>query len=231
MEFVEKYRLGIFLVLIAFWLFFVIKHYNKVRNKPKKTITTRFIVRVAVFGAISAILYTVPFLKFSVPIFPTFLEFHFDEIPIFIAGFAYGPWAALAIIFVRTIIKMPMTSTLCVGEFADLVFSIAFIIPAAIIYKYKRTLIGAIVSIIIGMFIQFIVAILGNVYVMVPFYMQLFGLDEAGILAFFPPAITDIKWSYAFLGVLPFNLIKNTAVIIVTMLTYKPLRRVIDRAK
>ena len=60
--------------------------------------TIRFIVRTAIFGAIAAILYTVPFLAFNIPLFPSFLKFHFDEIPLLIAGFSYGPWVALTTI-------------------------------------------------------------------------------------------------------------------------------------
>ena len=41
--------------------------------------------------------------------------------------------------------------------------------------------------------------------------------------------IQDLKWSYAFVAVLPFNAIKDAIVIIVTLLVYKPLRRVINR--
>ena len=46
-------------------------------------ITTKFIARTAAFSAISILLYTIPFLKFSLPIFPAFLEIHLDEIPAF----------------------------------------------------------------------------------------------------------------------------------------------------
>jgi hypothetical protein len=37
------------------------------------------------------------------------------------------------------------------------------------------------------------------------------------------PAITDMKWSYALLGVLPFNAIKDAMVIIVTFLIYRSI--------
>ena len=196
--------------------------------------TVRFIVRTAIFGAIAGILYAVPFLSFNVPFFPPFLKFHFDEIPLLIAGFAYGPWVAIAATFVRALIKLPFDigETMGVGVLADLVFSIAFITPAAFIYKYNRTIHGAIIGIGVGMLAQLVTAMVGNVYVMVPFYMFVFGLSEEALLGICQkvmPAITDIKWSYAFIAVLPFNLIKDAVVVIVTLLVYKPLRKVINR--
>ena len=54
----------------------------------------RFISRVAIFGAISTILYIVPVFQIQLPFVPSFLQLHFDEIPAFIAGYAYGPWSS-----------------------------------------------------------------------------------------------------------------------------------------
>ncbi len=73
------------------------------QDKPNRI---RFMSRIAIFGAMSTILYAVPVFKFPVPFFPTFLEFHFDEIPAFIAGFAYGPLAGFCVIALKTVLKL-----------------------------------------------------------------------------------------------------------------------------
>ena len=197
--------------------------------------TVRFIVRVAIFGAIAAVLYCVPFLSFNIPLFPPFLKFHFDEIPILIAGFAYGPWSAIGIILIRALVKLPFDigETMGVGVLADILFSLAFVLPATFIYKYKRTLQGALLGLGVGTICQIITAMVGNVYIMVPFYMFMFGLDEQGLLGAINAVaiwkVQDIKWSYAFIAVLPFNAIKDAVVVIVTLLVYKPLRRLINK--
>lgn len=219
------------LLLIAF-VFSVAKHFFDLKGRVEKQNRTRFLVRVAVFGAFSAILYCVPFLKFPVPFFPSFLEFHFDEIPAFIAAFAYGPMTGLYILLVKTFIKLPLTSTLCVGEIADLVYSVAFIIPAAVFYQKNRTFKGAIKSLILGLVCQLFVSLVANVYVMFPFYMQMFGLSEEALLGICQaanPAIKDVRWSVGFFAVLPFNAIKDVAVIVVTMLVYKSTHTLFDR--
>ena len=194
----------------------------------------KFIVRVAIFGAIAGILYVVPFLSFNVPLLPPFLKFHFDEIPLLIAGFAYGPWAAVAATFIRALIKLPIDigETMGVGVLADLLFSIAFILPASFIYKYKRTFVGALIGIGVGTISQLVTAMVGNVYIMIPFYMFAYGMDEESLLQFLQsavPAIKDIGWSYAFVAVLPFNAIKDLVVIVVTLASYKSLHTLIDR--
>ncbi len=221
--------LGLF--LIAF-VFCVAKHYFDLKGRVEKQNRTRFLVRVAVFGGFSAILYCVPFLKFPVPFFPSFLEFHFDEIPAFIAAFAYGPMTGLYILLVKTFIKLPLTTTLCVGEIADLIYSVAFIIPAAVYYERHRTFIGALKSLILGLVCQLVVSLVANVYVMFPFYMEMFGISEAGLLKICQaanPAIKDIRWSVGFIAVLPFNALKDAMIIVVTMLVYKSTHTLFDK--
>jgi len=222
----------IFGILLIAFIFFVTKISFVIRgNQPQKN-RTKFIVRVAVFGSISAILYIVPFLKFPIPIFPSFLEFHFDEIPVFIASFAYGPFSGLCILLLKTLLKLPFTTTLCVGEIADLCYSAAFILPAAIIYSKNRHFKNALIGIGIGCACQLVVSLVLNVYVMFPFYMKMFGLSEQGLLKICQvanPKITNVGWSVGLLAVLPFNIIKDAAVITVTLLVYKTTHTFIDR--
>ncbi|NCA97295.1 MAG: ECF transporter S component [Bacteroidia bacterium] len=219
--------------LLIAWSFFLLVVLREGRPfRFKKINLVRFMSRAAIFGALSAILYIVPFLKFPLPFFPSFLEFHFDEIPVFIAGFAYGPLNAFAVLIVKTIIKLPFTSTLTVGEWADLIYSSAFVIPAAIIYQRRRDIKGVIAGFSLGFVIQVVVSLVFNVYIMIPFYMFVMGFPEAAILAMAQaanPAVTDIGWSLGFLAIVPFNLLKNTMVVIMTFLVYKSIHRFMDR--
>lgn len=219
-------------LLLLIFVFLVAKHYFDLKGHVEKKNRTRFIVRVAVFGGFSAILYCVPFLKFPVPFFPSFLEFHFDEIPAFIGAFAYGPMTGFYVLLVKTFIKLPMTNTLAVGEIADLLYSLAFIMPAALFYQKNRTFKGAIKALVLGLFCQLVVSLVANVYVMFPFYMKMFGLSEAALLKVCQlanPAIQDVRWSVGFIAVLPFNVIKDAAIILVTLLVYKSTHTLFDR--
>ena len=219
-------------LLLLIFVFLVAKHYFDLKGHVEKKNRTRFLVRVAVFGGFSAILYCVPFLKFPVPFFPSFLEFHFDEIPAFIGAFAYGPMTGFYVLLVKTFIKLPMTNTLAVGEIADLLYSFAFIMPAALFYQKNRTFKGAIKALIIGLFCQLVVSLVANVYVMFPFYMRMFGLSEAALLKICQlanPTIQDVRWSVGFIAVLPFNVIKDAAIILVTLLVYKSTHTLFDR--
>ena len=188
-------------------------------ESEKKVLTLRFIVRAGIFSAFAAILYI--FVKFPVPFLPPFLEFHFDEVPVFIASFAYGPLMGVVVLIVKTLIKLPFTETLCVGELSDLIYSLAFILPAAFIYNKNRKFKSVIIGFVVGFISQMVVAFLGNIFVMIPFYMNLFGMDN--------PGLKDIVITYGVAAILPFNAIKNAAVILITLPTYKSLHRLIDK--
>ena len=188
----------------------------------------RFTARVAIFGALSTILYVVPVFQLQLPFLPSFMKVHFDEIPAFIAGYAYGPFTALIVILIKTIIKLPMSSTLCVGELADFLFSTAFILPAAFIYKKIRNLKGVWIGFAVSFVCQVLVATLLNVYAILPFYMQVMGMSYETILGMCAkanPMVTNLDFDYAMFVVVPLNLIKNTAVLLVTFFVYKGIHK------
>ena len=225
-----NYKTLIFGILIVIFIFVFLKAYFNEKQHSKYKFGTKQMVRVAVFGALSGIFYI--FIKFPVPFLPPFLEFHFDEIPAFISSFAYGPISGLLVLLIKTLIKLPFTSTLGVGELSDLIYSAAFIIPAAIVYKKHRNFGGVFVGLAIGTVFQLSVSLLSNIYLMIPFYMKVMEFPEQAILGMCQaanPNITNIGWSYGLLAVLPFNAIKDGAVILLTLFTYKSVHRFIDK--
>lgn len=217
-------------ILILIFVFAFLKIYFNEKQQTKYKITTKSIVRVGIFGAIAAILYIL--VKFPVPFLPPFLEFHFDEVPVLIASFAYGPIPGLCVLLVKTVIKLPFTSSLGVGELSDLIYGAALIFPAAILYKKKRNFKSVLIGLGIGCVLEIAVSLVVNVYVMIPFYMNMMGLSEEAILKMCQvanPAIKDVRWGYGLFAVLPFNAIKNVAIILLTILTYKSTHRFIDK--
>lgn len=198
---------------------------EQIKNKK---ITTQQIARIGIFSALAAILYIVPIFQFKIPsVFPSFLEFHFDEIPVFIASFAYGPMVGFWVLVIRTIIKLPFTSTVCVGELADFIYSVAFILPAATIYKRNRSLKGVCIGFLIGFFFQVLVSGLLTCFVMIDFYLYLYkGLTADTLLKSMQainPHISDIHLSLTIWGIVPFNILKDAIVILITFIIYKKI--------
>ena len=227
----DKFDLTRMVVAIAFLLVGVVVSLSHVIGK-KSPITTKFIARTGLFAAISIILYLVPGLKFSVPFFPSFLEFHFDEVPALIAGFAYGPLSGFFVILIKTLVKLPMTNTMGVGELADFIYSVAFIIPAALIYKKNRNIKGAFIALLVATAIQVVVSALITSFLILDFYIFMMGFPKGAILGMCKaanPRVTSLGWTFFFYVGLPFNALKDAMVVVITFILYKRLHRVIDR--
>lgn len=190
---------------------------------------TRKIAVCGVFGALSTLLYVVPFFKFPLPfLFPSFLEFNFSDIPTLIAGFTYGPLVAFFVHLIKIVIKLPMSSTACVGELADFIIGLLFVMPAVFYYKKNRTKKGALIGLGLSIVIATSVACLVNRYITIPFYANAFGMEAVlGMASSANANITDIKWSLVLWGVLPFNFVKNVVVAGLSFVLYKRISNVI----
>ena len=211
--------------LVATIVFVIL--YSKYMKK-KEFSWARFAARVAIFGALSTILYVVPVFQLKLPFLPAFLELHFDEVPAFIAGYAYGPFTALIVILIKTIIKLPFSNTLCVGELADFIFSCAFVLPAAFIYKKIRNLKGVFIGFGVSFVLQILVASLMNVYAILPFYMQVMNYPYDVIMNMCTeanPLVKNLGLDYVLWVVVPLNVIKNTIVLVLTYFIYKGIHK------
>ena len=227
----SKFDLTRLVIAISLCVLIVAFALSKVFKKSNP-ITTKFIARTGLFAAMSIILYLVPGLKFSLPFFPAFLELHFDEVPALIAGFAYGPLSGIFVVLVKTIVKLPMTNTMGVGELADLIYSLAFIIPAAFIYKKHKTIKGALISLLVATVIQVFVSAFITSFLILDFYIFMMGWPKVVILNMCKaanPKVTSLGWTFFFYVGLPFNALKDAIVIAITFLLYKRLHKLIDR--
>ena len=192
---------------------------------------TRKLAICGVFGALAAILYVVPFFKFPLPfLFPSFLEFNFSDIPTLIAGFTYGPVVAFFVHLVKIIIKLPMTGTACVGELADFIIGLLFVMPAVIYYQKHKSKKGALIGLGLSILIATVCACFINRYILVPFYSKAFGLEAVlGMASSANSNITNVEWSLILWGVLPFNFVKNIVVCLFTFVLYKKISNVIRK--
>lgn len=194
-----------------------IKKVKAVNNKKKKT---SWITGTAIFAAISVILYITKVPPFVFPIFPppfNFLEINFSEVPALIACFAYGPFSAFIVLLIRLLVKLPMSGTGMIGEFADIIYSASFVITASIFYKYKRTFKGVLAGLGIAFVTQLAVSALANYFVVYNLYNNLIFRGNIPFTA-----------EQFIVYVLPFNAIKNTVIGGIVLLVYKRISKFIN---
>ncbi len=201
--------------------------------ETKFKINAKTIAFVAIFSACSYILYL---LNFPLPfLFPSFLEINLSDLPALIAGFSMGPLAGGVVVGVKILLKLPFTSTACVGELADFLNGIAFVLPASFIYRKNKTLRGAILATVLGGLCSVVGAVIINFTFLIKAYAHFFAGGNLDVIikackSVYPKINGDNFYAYYIcFAVIPFNALRVLAVGVITFLVYKRISKVLNR--
>lgn len=183
---------------------------------------------IAIFSAISAVLM---FFDFALPIAPSFMKMDLSELPVIIGGFVLGPTYCVIIAILKVLLKFVIkgTSTMFIGEIANIIGSISYALPASLIYKKLKTKKRAIIGMIIGIIFASVMCTLCNALFIFPLYINIFNMSEEVIIkmcsVIFP--FIDSMAKVYLCSVFPFNIIKYTITSIITYIFYKHISRAI----
>ncbi len=196
---------------------------DKNQTNAKQVFKIKQIVIIGLFAALSYVLMLIHF-----PIkYLGFLELEFSDIPAIIAGLAYGPIVGVMIELIKNLIKAITASTTGgVGELANFVVSIAYIIPVALLYRSMKGKFKTVIAFGAGVIGMTIAGILINYFVTVPLYAKLFGGMEAvvGAASATVPAIKGLG-TVVILGITPFNIVKGLMISIIGYAVYKIFKK------
>lgn len=199
---------------------------QKARGVKEPIFHTRKMAMIGMFSAISAILM---FFEFPLPFAPSFYELDFSELPILVGAFAFGPAAGVMMEFIKILLKLFLkgTSTAFVGDLANFVVGCSLILPASVIYAFRKNKRAAILSCIVGTLVMTVFGTAFNAIYLLPAFAKLYNMPLDTILAMgrsVNPLMTEGSIvSFVVVCVAPMNLIKGTSVSLVTLLIYKPL--------
>lgn len=164
---------------------------------------TKKMVLMAVFCALAYISVFV----INIPVY-SFLKYEPKDVIIVIGGFLFGPAAALLMSVVVSLIELvTISDTGIIGAIMNIISTVAFVVPAAVIYKKKHTMSGAVIGLITGTAVMVVMMLLWN-YLITPIYM---GTPREVVAGMLPTVF------------LPFNLLKGFINGTITLLVYKPL--------
>lgn len=197
---------------------------------PKKRIA--IITEVGIFSGLSVLLY---YMRFPLPfLFPSFLQIQFSALPVVIAGFALGPKLGAIVLIIKTIICIPFTTTMGVGDLADFLINLAYLLITSILYLKNKTKKVAAKSLFYGSIGWIIVSALANYFILVPFYIELFMKGDVDVFVSacrIVPLLTkdNYRIMYVLFAAIPFNMIISAVVSIVTFIVYKRISQILDR--
>lgn len=194
----------------------------KTRNK------IRTMAQVGMLGAIAVVLML---FEIPLPFAPSFYEIDFSEVPVLVGSFTMGPIAGITIELIKILLNLAIngTTTAGVGEFANFLIGCAFIVPAAVIYKRKRTRTGAIIGMVSGTVFMAVVGCFLNAYLLLPAYAKAFGMPIEALVdmgALVNSQVHSLA-TFVIFAVAPFNLLKGVLVSLIVFIIYKKISPVL----
>lgn len=185
----------------------------------KNRLSVQYLTRIAVLGALSSILYMI-----EIPVV-AFYKLDVSTLPALLGAFSMGPLPGLAVLLIKDLTGMLHSSTMYVGELADFIMGAAFVLPAALIYRGHKSRKTALIGMLVGTLTMVVVSVLVNWQIMIPFYMQAFGMPMEKIIGMAQSAMpfVDTEWKLLAFVTAPFNLLKGVVLSALTYVLYKRL--------
>lgn len=196
----------------------------------KSIFSTRSIAKCAILSAIAFILM---FFDFPLPFAPSFYKLDFSELPVMLGAFAMGPMAGVVIEGVKIVLNVLFSGsgTAYVGEFANFVIGVSFVVPAALIYTRHKTRQNAIIGMVAGTICMTFIGSIFNYFILLPMYSTLYQLPMDAIIGMghaLIPLITD-TFTFVCFAVVPFNAVKGFVISLITMFVYKHVSPLLHR--
>ena len=169
---------------------------------------------LSLMAMLAAMAYVAMLITRPLPNVAGFLSYDLKDAVIAIAGFVLGPVAVLLITLVVSLIEMLTVSTTGpIGLLMNVLSTMAFAMPAAVLYSKKRTLNTAALGMTLGVLLMTVMMLAWN-YIITPMYM---GVPRDVVAGMLIPTF------------LPFNLVKGALNAGITMLIYKPVSNILRR--
>lgn len=191
---------------------------ERFKNGLKNYFTATRIAYIALFTALSYVVYLLDFsLLPGSPV--SFLKLDFSNVFVMIGGFALGPVAGVIIGVLKEVIHaLTVGNTAFVGELANILYILSYILIPSIVYKKHKGIKTVILTLVLGCICQCLFCWPISYFLTFPAFLKAYGGSwQAGQQLFLD------TWYWVIL----FNLIKTVSISIVVMLLYKPLSKLI----
>lgn len=188
------------------------------RGDGKVTSRTKYLTVTAMLSAVAFIL---QFFEFPIPLMPSFIKLDFSDLPALLAAFALGPVSGVVVEFIKNVLHLTLSQTGGVGELANFLIGAAFVLPAGLIYKVKKTRKNAIIGCVVGAVCMAALSFPINMFITYPFYENFMPREAiVGAYQLIYSGVSEL-WQCLLVFNVPFTLFKAFCSVVVTLVVYK----------
>ena len=174
---------------------------------------TEKIKRMTMIAMLAALSYVFHFIHIPV----AFLNLYFKDVIMAIGGMYFGSIAGAVLSILVTILEYPTSETGIYGLIMNIISSGTFVIVASLVYKFKKTMSGAVIALCSAVFSMVAMMMVANLFV-TPYYMSHAGITQQTVITLIPTLL------------LPFNAVKAILNAALTLCLYKPITTVIKKS-
>ncbi|MGN0352357.1 MAG: ECF transporter S component [Roseburia sp.] len=203
---------------------------TKKQTNSAKRVNVHYLTVTAMLSAVS---YILMFCDFSIPmVIPSFIKMDLSELPALIGSFSMGPACGVLVCLIKNLLHLAITETGGVGELSNFILGAAFVLPAGLIYKHKKTRKSALIGSVVGAVVMGFISVVSNYYLVYPVYYN-FTPKEAVLAAYraILPGMQNILQCLVCFN-MPFTIVKGLCSVAITFLIYKhisPILKGVER--
>ena len=193
----------------------------------QKKVNVRTLAMTAVLGAVATVLM---FFSFSIPIIlPSFLAMDFSELPALIAAFTMGPVSGVVVCLIKNLVNLPSSGTGGAGELCNFLMGVTFVVPAGLIYKFRKDRVGAVLGSLVGAVVMAVLSLPINLFISYPAYAVFYNMTTDKVMDMYQAIIPWVKTLPQALLIfnMPFTFCKAMCSVIITFVIYKRISPII----
>lgn len=193
----------------------------------QKKVNVRTLAMTAVLGAVATVLM---FFSFSIPIIlPSFLAMDFSELPALIAAFTMGPVSGVVVCLIKNLVNLPSSGTGGAGELCNFLMGVTFVVPAGLIYKFRKDRVGAVLGSLVGAVVMAVLSLPINLFISYPAYAVFYGMTTDKVMDMYQVILPWVETLPQALLVfnMPFTFCKALCSVIITFVIYKRISPII----
>ena len=147
------------------------------------------------------------------------------------ASFSLGPLSGVAVCLIKNLVHLFATSTGGVGELSNFLLGAAFVLPAGIIYRAKKTRLGALTGAVIGAVAMALLSLPSNYFIVYPAYGLVMPMEAIlDMYRAINPNVSSL-WDALIWFNIPFTFVKGLLSTAVTFLVYKRISPILKGTK
>lgn len=186
----------------------------------QKKVNVRKIAMTAILSAVATVLM---FISFSLPIIPSFIKLDFSELPALIAAFSMGPVSGVVVCFIKNLVNLTMSTTGGAGELCNFLMGVTFVVPAGLLYKFRKDRWGALWGSLLGAVVMAVMSFPINYFISYPFYVRSGMMSMEAIMDAYQlilPSVQTLPQALLIFNI-PFTLVKAACDVAITFAVYK----------